>query len=118
MGIERSLPDLLRNNDYMTTMFDLYGPALYKYALRLVHDPIEADNIVGDVFSQLLDEIAAGRGPRTNLRSYLYQTAYHLVVDRYRDNKHIVSLNENMADIKNAPSSRLSEGTEMQDVYN
>jgi RNA polymerase sigma-70 factor (ECF subfamily) len=76
----------------LTTIFDQYAPAIYKYTLRLCHDPILADNIVGDVFAQLLEQFAAGKGPRTNLRSYLYQTAYHLVVDRSRDNQHTAPL--------------------------
>jgi RNA polymerase sigma-70 factor (ECF subfamily) len=80
------------DEDALTTIFDEFAPAIYKYALRLCHDSIEADNIVGDVFSQLLEQFAAGKGPRTNLRSYLYQTAYHLVVDRSRDNKHTAPL--------------------------
>ena len=57
------------DEDALTTIFDSYAPAIYKYALRLCHDPIEADNIVGDVFSQLLEQFAGGKGPRTNLRS-------------------------------------------------
>jgi len=80
------------DEDALTRIFDEYAPAIYKYALRLCHDPIEADNIVGDVFSQLLEQFAAGKGPQTNLRSYLYQTAYHLVVDKSRDNKHTAPL--------------------------
>jgi RNA polymerase sigma-70 factor (ECF subfamily) len=76
------------DEEALTTIFDEFAPAIYKYALRLCHDAIDADNIVGDVFSQLLEQFASGKGPRTNLRSYLYQTAYHLVVDRSRDNKH------------------------------
>ena len=80
------------DEDALTTIFDEFAPAIYKYSLRLCHDPIEADNIVGDVFSQLLEQFSAGKGPRTNLRSYLYQTAYHLVVDHSRDNKHTAPL--------------------------
>jgi RNA polymerase sigma-70 factor (ECF subfamily) len=76
------------DEDALTAIFDQFAPAIYKYTLRLCHDPIVADKIVGDVFSQLLEQFAAGKGPRTNLRSYLYQTAYHLVVDRSRDNQH------------------------------
>src|ERR1051325_7529105 len=76
------------DEEALTTIFDEFAPAIYKYTLRLCHDAIIADNIVGDVFAQLLEQFAAGKGPRTNLRSYLYQTAYHLVVDRSRDNQH------------------------------
>jgi len=80
------------DEEALTAIFDEFAPAIYKYALRLCHDAIEADNIVGDVFSQLLEQFASGKGPRTNLRSYLYQTAYHLVVDRSRINKHTAPL--------------------------
>jgi RNA polymerase sigma-70 factor (ECF subfamily) len=80
------------DEEALTAIFDSFAPAIYKYALRLCHDPIEADNIVGDVFSQLLEQFAGGKGPRTNLRSYLYQTAYHLVVDHSRENKHTAPL--------------------------
>jgi RNA polymerase sigma-70 factor (ECF subfamily) len=76
------------DEEALTAIFDQFAPAIYKYTLRLCHDPIVADNIVGDVFAQLLEQFGQGKGPRTNLRSYLYQTAYHLVVDRSRDNQH------------------------------
>jgi RNA polymerase sigma-70 factor (ECF subfamily) len=72
------------NKDALVKIFDLYSHALYNYALRLCNDPRTADYIVGDVFAKLLDQFSAGNGPNTNLRSYLYETAYHLVVDEAR----------------------------------
>lgn len=80
------------DQEALTAIFDLYAPALYKYGLRLCHDPIEADNIVGDVFAQLLEQLAAGQGPLTNLRSYLYQIAYHSVVNRVRHDRRFTTL--------------------------
>ena len=69
----------------LATIFDLYSPALYKFISRLVHDPIQSDQMVAEIFVQLVEELSAGRGPRTNIRSYLYQIAYRLVVERFRD---------------------------------
>src|SRR5215207_5216638 len=69
----------------LATIFDLYSPALYKFISRLVHDPIQSDQMVAELFVQLVEELSAGRGPRTNIRSYLYQIAYRLVVERFRD---------------------------------
>lgn len=83
------------NPDVLGAVFDYYAPALYKYALRLCRDTIEADQIVGDVFSALLERLSAGKGPETNLRSYLYQVAYHLVVDRARVRNRTAPLDEN-----------------------
>jgi len=76
----------------LAEIFDLYAPAIYGYILRLCHDPEQADQIVGDVFSKLLDKLADGNGPRTNLRSYLYQIAYHLFIDQTRYDQHIAPI--------------------------
>jgi RNA polymerase sigma-70 factor (ECF subfamily) len=86
------------NRDALVAIFDMYASAIYKYAMRLCHDPIEADHIVGDVFVQLMEKLAVGQGPVTNLRSYLYQIAYHLVVDRARSNHRFVPL-RSVADV-------------------
>jgi RNA polymerase sigma-70 factor (ECF subfamily) len=80
------------DQDALTEIFDQYAPAIYNYVLRLCQDPIQADQIVGDVFSRFLDQLAAGKGPRTNLRSYLYQTAYHLFVDQARDGQRVAPI--------------------------
>lgn len=72
------------NQDALIRIFDLYSPAVYNYALRICNDPLEADHIVGDVFAKLLEQFSNGNGPSTNLRSYLFETTYHLIVDRAR----------------------------------
>lgn len=72
------------NRKALIDIFDLYSSALYSYAIRLCGDQLKADNIVGDVFAKFLDQLATGKGPNTNLRSYLYQMTYHLIVDDER----------------------------------
>jgi RNA polymerase sigma-70 factor (ECF subfamily) len=81
--------------DMLAAIFDQYAPAIYKYTFRLCRDAVEADQIVGDVFCTLLEQLAAGKGPETNLRSYLYQVAYHLVVDHARARNRTTPLDEN-----------------------
>jgi RNA polymerase sigma-70 factor (ECF subfamily) len=110
LGSDMSLLEAAKNMDQgaLVGIFDLYSSAIYKYALCLCHNPADADNIVGDVFARLLDQLAAGKGPRTNLRSYLYQAAYHLIVDEVRFSRRVAPLeaaefikeNENTAAIK------------------
>jgi len=73
------------NREALIEIFDLYSSALFNYALRLCNDPLRADHIVGDVFAKLLEQWSAGHGPNDNLRSYLYETTYHLVIDEARD---------------------------------
>ena len=72
------------NRDALVKIFDLYSSALYQYALRLSNDPMLADHIVGDVFVKLLEQLSTGNGPTTNLRSYLYETTYHRMIDEAR----------------------------------
>lgn len=72
------------NEDALATIFDQYAPALYNYVLRAGGDPLMADHIVGDVFARLLDQLSCGNGPHANLRSYLFEITYHLLVDQVR----------------------------------
>ena len=72
------------DREALVEIFDLYSSALYNYALRLCNDPLRADHIVGDVFAKLLEQWSSGHGPSTNLRSYLYETTYHLIIDEAR----------------------------------
>jgi RNA polymerase sigma-70 factor, ECF subfamily len=80
------------DEEALVKIFDLYSSALFNYALRLCGDPVRADHIVGDVFSKLLDQIAAGNGPTSNVRSYLYEMAYHQIVDEARRSRRRVPL--------------------------
>ena len=76
----------------LVKIFDLYSTALYNYAFRLCNDALIADYIVGDVFAKLLEQFSAGKGPSSNLRSYLYEMTYHHVVDEARYSNRGVSL--------------------------
>jgi RNA polymerase sigma-70 factor (ECF subfamily) len=80
------------DEDALVEIFDLYSAALYNYASRLSGDPVLADHIVGDVFVKLLDQLSSGNGPISNLRSYLYQTTYHLIVDEARGSRRTAPL--------------------------
>ena len=72
------------DEETLVRIFDRYAPALYRYAVRLGSNPSLADQIVGDVFANLLERFATGNGPTSNLRSYLYQSTYHCLVDETR----------------------------------
>jgi RNA polymerase sigma-70 factor (ECF subfamily) len=72
------------DKDAIVAIFDLYATPLYKYVMRLCGDQLLSDHIVGDVFAKLLEQLAAGNGPETNLRSYLYQMAHHQMMDEAR----------------------------------
>jgi RNA polymerase sigma-70 factor (ECF subfamily) len=76
----------------LAAIFDLYSRSIFRYTLRLCEDPLEADQIVGDVFNQFLEQVSRGAGPTTNLKSYLYQIAYHIVIDHVRERQRILPI--------------------------
>jgi RNA polymerase sigma-70 factor, ECF subfamily len=82
----------MMDKDALVKIFDLYSSSLYSYALRLCGDPVMADQIVGDVFAKLLDQLSSGNGPNTNLRSYLYEITYHRIIDEVRYSQRRVPL--------------------------
>lgn len=82
------------DREALVKIFDIYSPAIYNYAFRLCHDALIADNIVGDVFAKLLEHFSNGRGPSSNLRSYLYEMAYHMVVDEARHSNRTTIIEE------------------------
>src|SRR5215212_4922785 len=80
------------NVDALAKIFDLYAPAIYNYAFRLCRDPIASDQIVGDVFAKLSEDLSTGRGFIINLRAYLYELAYHLIVNEARYSQPLVPI--------------------------
>jgi RNA polymerase sigma-70 factor (ECF subfamily) len=96
------------DRDALVKIFDLYASPLYRYALRLCGDPSTADHIVGDVFAKLLDQLASGKGPSSNLRSYLYETAYHNLIDEVRSSRRRVPLDA-LTSLRSNGHSRLAE---------
>jgi RNA polymerase sigma-70 factor (ECF subfamily) len=101
------------DQDGLATIFEEYAPAIYKYLLRLGIYAQEADQIVGDVFARLLDKLAEEKGPCRNLRSYLFQIAYHLVIDHARERKRTaplevaISVNEEMESVPSMVEEKL-----------
>ena len=72
------------DKDAIVEIFELYSSPLYNYVLRLSGDRILADHIVGDVFAKLIEQLSLRKGPESNLRSYLYEAAYHRLIDETR----------------------------------
>jgi len=117
METDHTLLDAARTMDKeaLVKIFDLYSPALYKYALRLCSDPVMADHVVGDVFAKLLEQLAAGKGPKENLRSYLYETTYHRIIDEARSSYRKVPLDA--ADWLPQDTNSMNAGWEDQIVF-
>ena len=90
METDRSLLEAARRLDQraLVAIFDRYAVELYNYVLRLYSDPYKADHIVGEVFSNFLEQLSAGKEARSNLRSDLYKLTYQLIAEGTHSSKH------------------------------
>lgn len=70
--------------DALAEIYDQYSPELYRYAIRLMSDPEQAEDCVAETFSRFLDALQGGGGPSQYLRAYLYRVAHNWVTDQYR----------------------------------
>ncbi|MGE5462730.1 MAG: RNA polymerase sigma factor [Syntrophothermus sp.] len=68
------------SRETFSAIFDLHAPALYKYAFLLYNSAMIADQMVGDIFARLSEDMLDGRVKGIHLRCHLYQIAYHLFV--------------------------------------
>lgn len=78
--------------DALARLYDRHAPAIYRYAYRHSEDARLADQVVGDVFAKLLEQLAQGRGPGSNLRAYLFEIAYHAIVDEIRHARRLLAI--------------------------
>ncbi len=65
-------------------IYDNYGPALYRYALRLLGEPDLAEECVAETFSRFLQTLRRGNGPTAYLQAYLYRVAHNWIIDQWR----------------------------------
>jgi len=64
-------------------LYQKYRARLHQYALSLIRSPMEAEDVVHDVFVGLAKQATAGRMPR-ELSAYLYVSVRNRCVDRMR----------------------------------
>ncbi len=65
-------------------IYDVYSPALYRYAVRLLGGADLAEECVAEVFSRFLHALRAGKGPQDSLQAYLYRVAHNWITDQWR----------------------------------
>jgi RNA polymerase sigma-70 factor (ECF subfamily) len=64
-------------------MFEGYAQRLYRYALSLMHDAAEADDVVQETFLRAYRRLDSLRDPAA-LTTWLYRIATHICLDRLR----------------------------------
>lgn len=83
---EQALLERARNFDRqaLAEIYDLYSPGIYRYAMRLLGDPQQAEDCVAETFSRFLNALSRKKGPRDYVQAYLYRTAHNWIADHFR----------------------------------
>lgn len=64
-------------------LVDLYKDRIYNYVARMVHDPIEAEDIAQEAFVKVYRNLPSFRGAST-FQTWLYRIASNLTIDSVR----------------------------------
>jgi RNA polymerase sigma-70 factor (ECF subfamily) len=90
MGSKRSLLRRVRalEEEAIGTVFDMYYPLIYRYIYHHVRHQPTAEDLTGEVFTRMLEQLVKGGGPDRNLKAWLYRVAYNLIVDNSRRQVH------------------------------
>ncbi len=120
MNSEKQLLHRVRNlePEALETVYDLYSPKLYRYAMRLLGDPDRAEECVAETFSRLLRAIHNGGGPKKYLQAYLYRIAHNWVTDQYRQQEETFLPDESIAaeDQSNDLLQNVEDGIEQERI--
>ena len=86
MSSDKRILKLARQFDQHTLadIYDSYSPGLYRYAIRHLGDPSQAEDCVSETFSRFLNALHNGGGPRDHIQAYLYRIAHNWITDQYR----------------------------------
>jgi RNA polymerase sigma-70 factor (ECF subfamily) len=100
----------------LAQIYDAYSPELYRYAMRLLGDPMQADDLVAETFSRFLRAIHNGGGPKKHLRAYLYRVAHNAAVDIYRQDEPVELPMQEAADEDDNPEQAAEEALQSSKV--
>jgi len=85
------------DGDALREIFELYAPALYKYAFRQCKQSDLADELVGMVFDRFVQQLSDGRHPGINLRTILYEITYGILIRDVRYTNHLWAANRTIS---------------------
>ncbi len=99
---EREILEALQRLDAQAVgaVYDQYFPEIYRYVLYRINDPLDAEDIAGDVFLRLLEAVQKKQGPQTHLKGWLIATASNAVNDylRRKYRKPLEALSDTLTD--------------------
>jgi RNA polymerase sigma-70 factor (ECF subfamily) len=102
---EQELLAALRRRDEaaFSQLFEAYSDRVYRLAVGLLENEVEAEGVVQDTFMRLIERLDQFEG-RSKLSTWLYRVAYNLCQDRLRKRKPISTLVEEVDDEGTIPT--------------
>ena len=85
MTEESKIQVALRSNrpEALSLLFEAYADRIYRLGLRLLQNPVEAEDVVQETFLKALTNIENFKG-HSKLSTWLYRIAYNASMDRLR----------------------------------
>ncbi|MQA08638.1 MAG: sigma-70 family RNA polymerase sigma factor [Pseudonocardiaceae bacterium] len=71
------------------TLYERHVAAAYNLARQLAKSPAEADDLVSEAFSKVLDTLRGGGGPDSAFRAYLLTSLRHTAYDKTRRDRKV-----------------------------
>jgi RNA polymerase sigma-70 factor (ECF subfamily) len=71
------------SEEAFTALYHYYSPQLYSNILKLVHDPLLAEEMVQELFTRVWQK-RTNKGLAENFAGYIYRIGQHLVHDFFR----------------------------------
>ena len=86
---DKELISRLRKMDQeaISWVWQMYYERLVHYALGMTQNLNAAEELVSLVFERFLEILHRGKGPKDNVKSYLYRMTYNVVIDNSRAQK-------------------------------
>jgi RNA polymerase sigma-70 factor (ECF subfamily) len=97
----------------LSLSYELYSPAIYRYAYHLLGDPDLAEDCLSDTYKRFLQSIKVGAGPNANIKAYLFRIAHNWITDNYRSRREYqMEISENIRDLKPDPNEEIHQQQE------
>ncbi len=91
---------------------DLYSDSVYRFILKNVKDITKAEDIVQDSYEKLWRNVDSVNAEK--VKSYLFTTAYHTLIDRLRKDKRTVYFDE----LPGREETHPSQFTDLKEMLN
>jgi len=96
MTSERQLLEALRQGDQeaFSRLFETHSDRIFRLAANMLGDDDQAEDVVQDTFSRFFENLDRFEG-RSRIGTWLYRVAYNAAIDRLRQSRPNLTLDEN-----------------------